>query len=424
MIISYFIRFIIITIFFASSNVFAFEVEKTSSGKDIKWYNPNVIYLVNTSGGPSGSLAAIEAAMKTWSDTPTTSFEFIYGGESSSTAHGVDDNNNLISFGSSGETGVVARNYFWYDVSSGFLFDSDIQFNTDYLWSTDNKPDTFDIQNIATHEFGHSLALKDLYNADDSEKTMYYSGFIGETKKRTLEQDDINGITYLYPSNYCTFAIYPSNQTFNAGGGTGSISITASSSACNWTSVSNDLWVIVTSGIEGAGNGTVQYSISANTVSSSRVGTITIAGETFTIAQSGVQQNILSINKMGGGKGKVTSSPQGINCGDKCYESFNANSFVTLTATADPDSSFVGWISSECSGTSDCTAKLDQDKNVVAIFELQQKNQYTLDLTKGWNFVSIQQPLDISIGAVLKDIVSGGVKMPQSWRFENVLSKT
>jgi len=55
------------------------------------------------------------------------------------------------------------------------------------------------VQNIATHELGHSLCLDDLYGTADSEKTMHGFADTGETKKRTLEAEDIAGIRYIYP---------------------------------------------------------------------------------------------------------------------------------------------------------------------------------------------------------------------------------
>jgi hypothetical protein len=58
-----------------------------------------------------------------------------------------------------------------------------------------------DVQNVATHESGHSLSLFDLYGGADTDKTMYGIIANGETKKRTLEQDDRDGVAYLYPSN-------------------------------------------------------------------------------------------------------------------------------------------------------------------------------------------------------------------------------
>jgi hypothetical protein len=85
----------------------------------------------------------------------------------------------------------------------------------------------------------------------------------------------------------CTFAISPTNQTFTSGGGPGSVSVTAPG-GCNWTAVSNDSFLTITSGSSGSGSGTVAYTVAANSSASPRTGTMTIAGQTFTVTQSGV----------------------------------------------------------------------------------------------------------------------------------------
>ncbi|KKK59217.1 hypothetical protein LCGC14_3036600 [marine sediment metagenome] len=54
-----------------------------------------------------------------------------------------------------------------------------------------------DYQNIATHEFGHSLGLGHPENTC-TEETMYAYASNGETKKRTLEAGDITGVNKLY----------------------------------------------------------------------------------------------------------------------------------------------------------------------------------------------------------------------------------
>ena len=54
---------------------------------------------------------------------------------------------------------------------------------------------------------------------------------------------------------------------------------------CTWTAVSNASWITVTGGSSGNGNGTVSYSVAANT-GSQRSGTITIGGKTFTVYQA------------------------------------------------------------------------------------------------------------------------------------------
>ena len=53
---------------------------------------------------------------------------------------------------------------------------------------------------------------------------------------------------------------------------------------CAWTASSNNPWITVTSGSSGSGAGTVGYSVASNS-GSARTGTITIAGQTFTVSQ-------------------------------------------------------------------------------------------------------------------------------------------
>ncbi|HUU56267.1 MAG TPA: matrixin family metalloprotease, partial [bacterium] len=55
-----------------------------------------------------------------------------------------------------------------------------------------------DVQNTGAHELGHNLMLADLTGSTEREFTMYVYTYTGETKKRSLEYDDIDGIRYLY----------------------------------------------------------------------------------------------------------------------------------------------------------------------------------------------------------------------------------
>jgi hypothetical protein len=57
-------------------------------------------------------------------------------------------------------------------------------------------------------------------------------------------------------------------------------------SSCSWTAVSNNGWIIITSGSSGTGNGTVVYRVTKNN-GGARTGTMTIAGQTFTVYQEG-----------------------------------------------------------------------------------------------------------------------------------------
>ena len=85
----------------------------------------------------------------------------------------------------------------------------------------------------------------------------------------------------------CTYAINPTSESMALLGGPGRpVSVTAPA-GCGWTATSNASWITVTSGASGSGNGTVEYAV-ALLLLGSRTGTITIAGQTLTVTQSGV----------------------------------------------------------------------------------------------------------------------------------------
>jgi HYR domain/PKD domain len=81
----------------------------------------------------------------------------------------------------------------------------------------------------------------------------------------------------------CVYVLSPTEQTFQLGGGTGSVTVTAQA-ICGWTAASNDSFIHVTSGALGTGNGAVGYSVDANS-GGPRIGSMTIAGQTFTVTQ-------------------------------------------------------------------------------------------------------------------------------------------
>ena len=84
----------------------------------------------------------------------------------------------------------------------------------------------------------------------------------------------------------CAYSISSVGVNAPAIGGAGVVSI-SSAGGCAWTAVSNTTWITVNSGGSGAGNGAVGYTIAANTSANSRSGTMTIAGQVFTITQVG-----------------------------------------------------------------------------------------------------------------------------------------
>ena len=85
-----------------------------------------------------------------------------------------------------------------------------------------------------------------------------------------------------------------------------------------------------------------------------------------------VGQLSLTVQKSGTGTGRVTSVPAGIDCGPTCTGLFpDDDIYVTLTATPDPGSVFVGWNSWYCGGPANvCTLPLWNSETVTAYFEV------------------------------------------------------
>lgn len=114
----------------------------------------------------------------------------------------------------------------------------------------------------------------------------------------------------------CTFSINPTSQSVGFGGGSSSFSVTAGG-GCGWSAVSSASWINITSGLNGSGNGTVNFSVLANSTQAERSGTIIAAGHTFTVTQASNTSSSVqfatagaSVNE-GSGKIDVTVSRTG-----------------------------------------------------------------------------------------------------------------
>ena len=68
-----------------------------------------------------------------------------------------------------------------------------------------------------------------------------------------------------------------SGQNVPAAGGNGSVNV-STGGGCGWTATSNASWLTITSGANGAGNGSVGFTAAANT-GTSRPGALTIGGQ-------------------------------------------------------------------------------------------------------------------------------------------------
>lgn len=169
----------------------------------IKWGTFPVSYVINPLNPQNLPeyfvTSAISTSAETWdSATSKELFNDAYTVDPS-VQYGVQDYKNAITFGNYPDSKVIAVTSVWYNRFTKRIVEFDMLFNTYFVWGDATQDaSVMDLQNIATHELGHSVGLSDVYSSSCSSVTMYGYSTEGETQKRTLEQPDITGLQKIY----------------------------------------------------------------------------------------------------------------------------------------------------------------------------------------------------------------------------------
>ena len=154
----------------------------------------------------------------------------------------------------------------------------------------------------------------------------------------------------------CSYSISETSKSFNSISSSGSVAVTTCA-GCPWSaaSTSNDSsWITVTSGSSGIGNGTVNYSVSANIDAVSRTGAITVAGQTYTITQSGSVGTLSNILLNSGFEDGPTS-----------WTDSSSSVYPVITAYLNPTTTTNSWYAWFC-GYNNCADTLYQDVTIPA----------------------------------------------------------
>lgn len=185
----------------------------------VRWPRSCVTYRINDEGttnsdappGLSDELVeAITWSFDQWTQVECSAMLLTYGGPTSTSVAQYNDsrnasNVNLVVFRDNQWQAVASDQTFaltsvTFNPNTGIISDADIEINSEIYPLSVIDPaesDHVDLRNTLVHEIGHFIGLD---HVDSRNATMYPNAELGDTDKRSLAQDDIDGICHIYPA--------------------------------------------------------------------------------------------------------------------------------------------------------------------------------------------------------------------------------
>lgn len=177
-----------------------------SNAKPLYWRAVTIPYVVDGAGSDDltgeAQFDAIHRSFATWQDVPCSYIAFRFDGKKQPAPVGFQQggsNVNAVTWVESNwahSSRAIAVTLTTFDCNTGQIFDADILLNgAQFRFSTGGQVGRADVQNTVTHEIGHFLGFD---HSPDPESTMYADAPLGETKKRDLSADDVQGLCDVY----------------------------------------------------------------------------------------------------------------------------------------------------------------------------------------------------------------------------------
>lgn len=155
----------------------------------------NVTYRLNVGSTP---LNLIEIAANSFAAWASPSGVVFSRGVNTTVNRNKLDGQNIVAWGRTNGS-ALAVTYTRYYASTGEVADVDTIMNQKFAWSWNScSTNSYDAQDILTHELGHWVGLGDHYTGEYVNNTMYGYGARGETLKNTLTTGDVAGVKLVY----------------------------------------------------------------------------------------------------------------------------------------------------------------------------------------------------------------------------------
>lgn len=171
------------------------------------WHLPSsVTYRLNLGSVPSSvgssNMATITSnSFSKWISAVSNKINFANGANVTVNRANFDSK-NIIAWGRTSNN-TLAVTYTWYYTASGLVAETDTIFNRNLPWAWANNTcpssNSYDVQDILTHELGHWMGLDDEYTGEFVDNTMFGYGSKGEIKKNTLTTGDSSAVSSIYP---------------------------------------------------------------------------------------------------------------------------------------------------------------------------------------------------------------------------------